>query len=783
MQPASKNKRKQQPSDAGQKPQKRQKSAGGGKNEPSKKRKVNAASLPWQKVELPEMFGDAEGFYGLEVIEGVDVIKHGDNIEFVASIPTTDEKDQDDEFEGFSDSEPASSKPATVEEGAETTDVKAEPKKAKKEKKDNKTAKAEQNAKAEQKPKDKKKSADKAADQADKSDAAAPAAEEKEGKKKKEKKQKKAQPKPEDAKLASTAFTALDEVEAEEDLDMSAWVDLGLSPAIISAIAKLKFAKPTKIQASSIPEVLAGHDVIGKASTGSGKTLAFSIPIVEDWLERNEGKEDVKKADNTPVALILSPTRELAHQITNHIKSLCAGLDSMPFVCSVTGGLSVFKQQRQLAKADIVIGTPGRLWEVISTSPELLRGFRQIRYLVVDEADRLLSEGHFKEAGEILDALDRQEIEEEGDEDDEKTLSARQTLVFSATFHQGLQQKLAGKGKWGLMSEEESMEYLLKRLNFREESPKFIDVNPVKQMAAGLKEGLIECGAMEKDLYLYTVILMNPNRRTLVFTNSISAVRRLAPMLQNLNLNALALHSQMPQKARLRSVEKFTASKPNTTSVLIATDVAARGLDIPGIDQVIHYHVPRAADMYVHRSGRTARAERTGLSIILCGPEEVVPTRRLAAKVHAEQASKKKYLMRTIDIDRRIASRLKPRVDLAKKLTDATLAKEKGNKDDDWVRAAAEELGVEYDSEELEKAGAWGGRGSMRKKKQKADMEISKAEMGAMRAQLRELLSRRVNAGVSEKYITSGNVDIEELLRGGQGDFLGKVDGLDMEDF
>ncbi|KAK2005652.1 DEAD/DEAH box helicase [Colletotrichum eremochloae] len=766
------NKRKHQPSEAGQNPQKRQKSA------PSKKRKVAASALPWKKVEVPEMFDDAEGFYGLEVIEGVDVVKDGDNVEFIAAVPSGDEKDHTDaEFEGFSDSEPAPAQSETVKDMK--TSGKAEPKKTKKEKKA---------ARPEPQIKD-----DKPADKTDDTtDAAEPATEQPKSKnqKKKEKKQKKALSNPDDAKLESSVFAALDEVqEADEDLDMTPWVDLGLSPALVSAIAKLKFAKPTSIQASTIPEILAGHDVIGKASTGSGKTLAFSIPIVEDWVDKYDGDGTIdggkpSKAENTPFALILSPTRELAHQITNHIKNLCAGLPNAPFVCSVTGGLSVFKQQRQLAKADIVIGTPGRLWEVISGSRELLAGFRKIRYLVVDEADRLLSEGHFKEAGEILDALDRKVIEEDDDEDDdeEKSLSARQTLVFSATFHQGLQQKLAGKGKWGLMSEKESMEYLLKKLNFREEKPKFIDVNPAKQMAAGLKEGLIECGAMEKDLYLYTVLLLNPNRRTLVFTNSISAVRRLAPFLQNLNINATALHSQMAQKARLRSVERFTASKPNTTAVLIATDVAARGLDIPGIDQVIHYHVPRAADMYVHRSGRTARAERTGLSIILCGPEEVVPTRRLAAKVHAEQASKKKYLMRTIDIDRRIASRLKPRVDLAKKITDATLAKEKGTKDEDWVRAAADELGVEYDSDELDKAGSWTGRGSQRKKKQQDDKNMSKAEMAAMRAQLRDLLSRRVNAGVSEKYITAGNLDVDELLRGGTGDFLGKVDGLDMDD-
>ncbi|KAF9870909.1 ATP-dependent rna helicase mak5 [Colletotrichum karsti] len=763
----TKNKRKHQLSDAGQNPKKRQKSVVA-KSGPSKKRSVGVNSLPWKKVDVPEMFDDAEGFYGLEVIDGVDIVRNGDQVAFVTDLPSADEMDKDDEFEGFSDSEPAAA-------AEEKPDEKAETKKGKKDKKA-KPAKTEE--------KTKEKIAAQNTENADEP-ASEPEAENTEGKKKnkKEKKQKKAQPKPEDSKLVSNVFSALEateEAEEDEDLDMGEWTKLGLSPATVSAIAKLKFTKPTKIQASSIPDILAGHDVIGKASTGSGKTLAFSIPIVEDWVERFEAKEGEEKGEHTPTALILSPTRELAHQITNHIKNLCAGLANGPYVCSVTGGLSVFKQQRQLAKADIVIGTPGRLWEVLSSSTDMLTAFKNIRYLVVDEADRLLSEGHFKEAGEILDALDREAVDEE--DDDNKQLSARQTLVYSATFHKGLQQKLAGKGKWGLMSENESMEYLLKRLNFREEKPKFIDVNPVKQMATGLKEGLIECGAMEKDLYLYTVLLLNPNRRTLVFTNSVDTVRRLTPMLQNLNINALALHSGMPQKARLRSVERFTDTKPNTTSVLIATDVAARGLDIPGIDQVVHYHVPRAADMYVHRSGRTARAERSGLSIILCGPEEVVPTRRLAAKVHAEQASKKKYLMRTIDIDRRIASKLKPRVDLAKKLTDATLAKEKGGKEDDWGRKAAEELGVEYDSDELQKAGSWGGRGSQRKKKQRENQQVTKAEMGAMRAELRELLSRRVNAGVSEKYLTSGSVDIEELLRGGKGDFLGKVDGLDLDD-
>lgn len=299
----------------------------------------------------------------------------------------------------------------------------------------------------------------------------------------------------EDDELQPNAFTGLDAVdEPQDDIDLSEWAKLDLSHGVLSSLAKLKFPKPTVIQAAAIPHILAGHDVIGKASTGSGKTLAFGIPIIEKWLELAE-EESPESATKTPLALILSPTRELAHQLTDHIKKLCNGLAKSPYICSITGGLSVQKQQRQLAKADIVIGTPGRLWEVLSSSTETMSSFKGIGYLVVDEADRLLTEGHFKEAEEIMNALDRFEVDEG---EDDAGPSPRQTLVFSATFHKGLQQKLAGKGKFNLMNEEDSMEYLLKKLNFREEKPKFIDVNPISQMAEGLKEGLVECGAMEK---------------------------------------------------------------------------------------------------------------------------------------------------------------------------------------------------------------------------------------------------------------------------------------------
>ena len=742
----------------------------------------------------------------------------------MAAVPESEGAEEDgDEFEGFDDT-PDTAKateetPKDVAESKPEDDTKAT-KKQKKAANEKKETTENQQAK---KSDDKKKTANdskKAAKEQKKA-----ANEKKKGPKSESKTDE------EDPELEANVFSKLEEpVESEDETDMSAWMPLNLSTRLLSSIARLKFEKPTTIQEKSIPEIMNGHDVIGKAATGSGKTLAFGIPIVETWLSQADKR---KKAGSEtgikePVALILSPTRELAHQITDHLKQLCAGLPEAPYVCSVTGGLSVLKQQRQLQKADIIVGTPGRMWEIASTSNAVLKALRGIQFLVVDEADRLLKDGHFKEAEEILEALDRapateeneegesSDEEEEEEDDQEKTAAStgRQTLVFSATFNKNLQQKLAGKGRFNLNSDAESLEYLLKKLNFREERPKFIDANPISQMAEKLREGLIMCGDMEKDLYLYAALLLQPTRRTLVFTNSINSVRRLCPLLQALGLPAFPLHSDMIQKARLRSIERFkaneqvsgqkpaTGAKVSSSAILVATDVAARGLDIPGVDLVIHYHVPRSADDYVHRSGRTARASNSGMSVLLCGPKEAVPTQRLVAKVHAaaevrqkkaeenpDSVKKNKKMfkgqgLRTVDIDRRIVARLRERVDLAKKITDATLAKEKGRKEDDWMRTAAEELGVEYDSEELEKAGSWNGRGSGRREKEKEAREVTKAELAQMRAALRELLSKRVNTGVSEKYLSGW--DVEELLTSGTaardgGLFLGKVDGLGLD--
>ena len=294
----------------------------------------------------------------------------------------------------------------------------------------------------------------------------------------------------------------------EEYVDVSEWQALGLSEETMTALARIKFTHPTPIQKAAIPEILRGHDVIGKASTGSGKTLAFGIPIYESVVRYQNTQKGAKQADfenqiKAPTALILSPTRELAHQLLDHIGDLCGTVDG-PVIAAVTGGISMHKQQRVLGKADIIIATPGRLWEMMTNDLDLSKRLQKTAFLVLDEADRLFSKGHFKELAEILNALDRDMSLEIADNDGD-TMSnlrkTRQTLVFSATFHRNLHQRLAGKNKQSssnVMSQQESLEYLLTKVRFQEEKPKFIDSNPESQMVDKLTECILECSSVEK---------------------------------------------------------------------------------------------------------------------------------------------------------------------------------------------------------------------------------------------------------------------------------------------
>jgi ATP-dependent RNA helicase DDX24/MAK5 len=480
---------------------------------PPKAGKVRLDDLAWNDVEMPDRLDDFEGFYGLEEIEDVDVVKDDNGIiSYRATSEKTTKKraapeeseDDGEEFTGFGDDD--DQKEGDKEESGEKAQGGAMTI-------ETVTPRSAPELEAGETWEDRKKK---------QIELQKKQLKEKKQKEKKENKKKEKKPKPEkkpkeaatQAEVGSATFANLLDEEEDEGVDITAWRPLKLSDDTLGALSKMKFHQPSAIQKAAIPEILAGHDVIGKASTGSGKTLAFGIPILERYLEmqkiagNNKKKvNDEEEAARKPaLALILSPTRELAHQISTHLTTLCSGVEKAPWIVTLTGGLSMAKQQRQLKNADIIIGTPGRLWEIISGGHGILKWLKQIQFLVIDEADRLLSQGHFKELEEIINVLERKDdfkAEEHEDEDEapeEVEEVERQTLVFSATFHKGLQHKLAGKAKpgAGLMDKKESMEYLLKKLNFREEKPKFVDVNPISQMASGLKEGMVECGGTEK---------------------------------------------------------------------------------------------------------------------------------------------------------------------------------------------------------------------------------------------------------------------------------------------
>ncbi|KAK2841577.1 hypothetical protein FQN49_006123, partial [Arthroderma sp. PD_2] len=469
---------------------------------------VNIDALNWQTVEPPDILEDAEGFYGLEEIEGVDIVRpaEGTQMKFMASKNSikrcSDDSsdtienlttDDGEDWEGFSDSEPVGND-ELESNGTESSQAKKKIDDTKNKKTDDKSK-----AKANKEKKEKKERKEKN--------------EKKDSETEKEVKQQTSDGKDVES---SIPFSVLSD-EADEGVDVSAWDGLDLHPELQTSLSRLKFSKPTPIQTATIPEILAGRDVIGKAATGSGKTLAFGLPILQYYLDLHKyGKNGNRNklegsGEKKPIALILSPTRELAHQLVNHLKEVTSSAPHVDvYIASVTGGLSVYKQQRQLLNADIIIGTPGRLWDVVSSTPKILTKLKGVKFLVVDEADRLLSEGHFKEVGELLSALDKAKTSDEGSDDDEEEEAEpveRQTLVFSATFQKGLQQKLAKRDNSShdnLLDKKASMEYLLKKLHFRDEKPRFVDVNPVSQMSDNLKEGVVECSAMEKDLYLYS---------------------------------------------------------------------------------------------------------------------------------------------------------------------------------------------------------------------------------------------------------------------------------------
>lgn len=328
--------------------------------------------------------------------------------------------------------------------------------------------------------------------------------------------------------------------------------------------------------------------------------------------ELSDEEVAIKPNERPLFALVLTPTRELAVQVRDHIKTAAkyTGIK----VAAIFGGLAVVKQERLLKGCpEIVVATPGRLWELLKEGNQHLGKIDDIHFLVIDETDRMVEKGHFEELKLLMERINRNVTKK----------AHRQNFIFSATLtmvhdipdhlkkkNMNRRKKIEG------ISVEQKTKSLIDGLGISQ--PKIVDITQSQGTAESLTECRIVCSIKEKDYYLYYFLQKHPGR-TIVFCNSIDCVRRLHNLFSLLGCRPLPLHANMIQKQRLKNLERF---RDNEDSFLVATDVAARGLDIPKVEHVIHYQVPRTSENYVHRSGRTARANREGIAVLLMEPGE-----------------------------------------------------------------------------------------------------------------------------------------------------------------
>lgn len=410
------------------------------------------------------------------------------------------------------------------------------------------------------------------------------------------------------------------------------------------------------------------------------------------------------------LGLVLTPTRELAVQVRQHIDAVAkfTGINTAILV----GGMSTQKQQRMLNRhPEIVIATPGRLWELIKEKHPHLSDLRQLRCLVIDEADRMVEKDHFAELSQLLEMLN-----------DSQYNPNRQTLVFSATLtlvHQA-PARILHKKHVKKMDKTAKLDLLMQKIGMRGK-PKVIDLTRNEGTVETLTETKIHCETDEKDLYLYYFLMQYPGR-SLVFANSISCIKRLSGLLKVLDIMPLTLHACMHQKQRLRNLEQFARLED---CVLLATDVAARGLDIPKVQHVIHYQVPRTSEIYIHRSGRTARATSEGLSLMLIGPEDVINFKKIYKTL------KKDEDIPLFPVQSKYMDMVKERIRLARQIEKAEYRNFQACLHNSWIEQAAAALEIELE-EEMYKGGKADQQEERRRQKQ---MKILKQE-------LRHLLSQ-----------------------------------------
>ncbi|NXR15494.1 DDX24 helicase, partial [Semnornis frantzii] len=564
---------------------------------------------------------------------------------------------------------------------------------------------------------------------------------------------------------------------ADHKADVSAWKDLFVPEPVLRALSYLGFSAPTPIQALALPPAIRDNmDVLGAAETGSGKTLAFAIPMIHSVLQwqksnsstaRNDSvsKESHQQHDETRwenedeaeklayqqvedsggeddasfttgcakvlenfesgsgnetrsatfnkkrplLGLVLTPTRELAVQVKHHIDAVAkfTGIKTAILV----GGMAAQKQERVLnRKPEIVIATPGRLWELVKERHPHLLNLRQLRCLVIDEADRMVEKGHFLELSQLLEILN-----------DSQYNPQRQTFVFSATLtlvHQTptrlLQKKNAKK-----IDKKTKLELLMEKVGIKSK-PKVIDLTRKEATVETLTETRIHCNTNEKDYYLYYFLLQYPGR-TMVFANSIDCVKRLSSLLTILNCDPLPLHANMHQKQRLKNLERFAERE---SCVLLTTDVAARGLDIPNVQHVIHYQVPRTSELYVHRSGRTARAASEGLSLLLIGPDDLINFRKIYKTLEKSEE------LPFFPVETKCMTSIKERMNLARQIEKAEYFNSRAKQHNSWLQQAADALEIDLDDDMLM------GKTSEQEESQKQKM------LKGMKKQLKYMLSQ-----------------------------------------
>ncbi|EAQ44935.1 putative ATP-dependent RNA helicase protein [Roseobacter sp. MED193] len=348
---------------------------------------------------------------------------------------------------------------------------------------------------------------------------------------------------------------------------------MGLPDQVLARLADMGLKDPTPIQARAIPHALNGEDVLGLAQTGTGKTAAFGVPLISRMLDYGR-----KPAAHTVRGLVLAPTRELANQIAATLKALTEGTPMK--IGLVVGGVSINPQIQRISRGtDILVATPGRLLDILDRNALDLGS---CDFLVLDEADQMLDLGFIHALRKISSLLPEE----------------RQTMLFSATMPKQMN--------------EIANSYLNR--------PVRIEVTPPGKPAAKVTQSVHFIAKAEKLSLLKELLTEHKDERTLVFGRTKHGMEKLMKVLEKSGFAAAAIHGNKSQGQRERALAAF---KSGQIKVLVATDVAARGLDIPDVKYVYNYELPNVPDAYVHRIGRTARAGKDGQAVAFCSPDEM----------------------------------------------------------------------------------------------------------------------------------------------------------------